>query len=220
MGVAPLRTLSPAALAEAARIIGSGGLVVFPTETYYGLAVDPFSEAALARLFALKKRPAAKPILTLVDSTARLARLTAEIPPVYRILMEHFWPGPLTLLFRARPELPGLLTGGSSTVGVRISSLPAARHLAAAAGGIVTATSANLSGRPPAATAAEALAQLGAGPDLILDGGPAAGGRPSTILTLEQGKPVLVREGLVAATDIRRLLAGHAPDPASDRGTC
>lgn len=211
MATATVRPLSPAALTEAARIIGGGGLVVFPTETYYGLAADPFSETALTRLFALKKRPAAKPILTLIDSEARLIRMTTEIPAVYRVLMASFWPGPLTLLFRARPELSGWLTGGSGTVGVRISPLPAARQLAAESGGIITATSANLSGRPPAATAAEAAAQLGDGPDLILDGGPTPGGRPSTILTVEQGEPVLLREGMVAAADIRRLLAAHFP---------
>lgn len=211
MAAAPIRPLSPAALAEAARIIGRGGLVVFPTETYYGLAADPFSESALAGLFAVKSRPAAKPILTLVDSRAQLARLTTEIPAFYPVLMDHFWPGPLTLLFRARPDLPPLLTGGTGTVGVRISSLPAAQRLAAASGGIVTATSANRSGRQPAATAAEAAAQLGDGPDLILDGGPTVDGCPSTLLTVEDGKPVLLREGMVAAAAIRRLLAAHFP---------
>jgi L-threonylcarbamoyladenylate synthase len=214
MAAAPIRLLSPAALAEAARIISRGGLVAFPTETYYGLAVDPFSEAALAGLFAVKSRPAAKPILTLIESRAQLTRLTTEIPAVYPVLMDHFWPGPLTLLFRARPELPHLLTGGTGTIGVRISSLPVARRLAAASGGIITATSANLSGRPPAATAAEAATQLGPGLDLILDGGPTAGGCPSTLLTVENGKPLLLREGMVAAADIRRLLAASFPDLA------
>jgi L-threonylcarbamoyladenylate synthase len=206
-----IRSLSSAAFAEAARIIGRGGLVIFPTETYYGLAVDPFSEKALANLYALKNRPATKPVLTLVDSEAQLERLTKEIPVVYQVLMDRFWPGPLTLLFKARPGLSDILTAGTGTIGVRISSLPAARLLTTESGGIITATSANLSGRPPAATATEAIAQLGSRPDLVLDGGPTAGGQPSTILTIVRGNPVLVREGMVAAADIRRVLEAYFP---------
>jgi L-threonylcarbamoyladenylate synthase len=140
-----------------------------------------------------------------------LARLAAEIPTFYRVLIDHFWPGPLTLLFRARPELPHALTAGSGTVGIRIPSHPGALQLVRASGGIITGTSANLSGRPPAATASEAASQLGDGPDLILDGGPTAGGRPSTILGVERGRPVLLREGMVPAVEIRRLLASRLP---------
>jgi L-threonylcarbamoyladenylate synthase len=204
-------TSSPAAFEEAARIIGSAGLVAFPTETYYGLAADPFSDKALARLFALKGRPSAKPVLTLIDSMAQLPRLTQDVPALFQPLMKEFWPGPLTLIFKARPDLSSFLTGGSSTIGIRISSHPLAQHLASCTGGVVTATSANHSGRPPAVSAGEVAAQFEHGLDLILDGGKTAGGKPSTVLALEAGRPVWLREGMVAADDIRRILAGHFP---------
>jgi L-threonylcarbamoyladenylate synthase len=125
--------------------------------------------------------------------------------------MEELWPGPLTLIFKARPGLSSLLTGGTSTIGIRISSHPLAQHLASCAGGVITATSANLSGRPPAISAGEIAAQFEHGLDLILDGGKTAGGKPSTILALEDGGPVLLREGMVAADEIRRILAGRFP---------
>jgi L-threonylcarbamoyladenylate synthase len=202
---------SPAAFRESARIIGSGGLVAFPTETYYGLAADPFSDEALGRLFAIKGRPPVKPVLTLIDSVAQLPRLALEIPAIFQPLMDKFWPGPLTLIFKAQPELSSLLTGGSATIGVRISSHPLAQQLASCAGGVITATSANLSGRSPAINAREVAAQLRDGLDLILDGGETAGGKPSTILAMEAGRPVLLREGMVPAEEIRHLLAGHFP---------
>jgi L-threonylcarbamoyladenylate synthase len=202
-----IRALSPAAFAEAAVVIAGGGVVAFPTETYYGLAVDPFSEAALAGLFRVKDRPAVKPILTLIASRAELVRLTPEIPPSFQRLMDHFWPGPLTLIFAARPELPPLLTGGAGTIGIRISSHPVAQQLVRLAGGVITATSANLSGQAPAVSAEEVAASINRGLHLILDGGKTEGGRPSSILAMEAGHPVLLREGMVTADEITRCIS-------------
>jgi L-threonylcarbamoyladenylate synthase len=206
MTVAVIRPLSQSSFAEAARIIHNGGLVGFPTETYYGVAVDPFSEAALARLYELKGRPFAKPIPILIASLADLPRLTTVVPDLFRPLMKTFWPGPLTLIFQARPELPSLLTGGSSSIGIRISSHPAAQQLTIGAGGALTATSANLSGQPPAVSAEEVAAQLGSGLELILDGGKTAGGKPSTIMALENGRPVILRQGMVEVEEMELVL--------------
>ena len=114
-------------LNRAVAVLNNGGVVAFPTETYYGLAVDPLNPLALNHLFALKQRDIAKPILTLVDNRESLISLVHEVPIVYSQLMEKFWPGPLTLIFQAKINLPTLLTAGTSTIGVRQSSHPFAR---------------------------------------------------------------------------------------------
>ncbi len=184
---------------RAALVIRQGGVVAFPTETYYGLAVDPFNDQALARLFRLKQRPLTKPVLVLIKAVSGLERLASGIPPQFKPLMARFWPGPLTLIFPARPGLSPLLTAGTGTVGVRLSSHPQARRLAALAGGAITATSANLSGQPPAAGEAEVLRQFGAELDYLLAGGDTAGGQPSTVLAAAgEAGLTLVRPGALA----------------------
>ena len=187
----------PAAVEEAIKVLRHSGVVAFPTETYYGLAVEPTDTAALARLFALKQRPESKPLLLLIDQLDQLMEVVSEIPKEYRRLIEMFWPGPLTLIFPARPEVSPLVTGGTGTVGVRISPHPVARELVRRVGRPVTATSANLSGRSPAASAEEVIAQFGEKIDWIIDGGPASGGLCSTVCTLERGKLVVLRRGQV-----------------------
>jgi L-threonylcarbamoyladenylate synthase len=187
----------PAAVEEAVKVLRHSGVVAFPTETYYGLAVDPTDALALARLFALKQRPESNPLLLLIDQLDQLMEVVSEIPKEYRRLIEMFWPGPLTLIFPARPELSPLVTGGTGTVGVRISPHPVARELVRRVGRPVTATSANLSGRAPAASVAEVIAQFGEKIDWTIDGGPASGGLCSTVCTLERGKLVVLRRGQV-----------------------
>ncbi|MFZ5762470.1 MAG: L-threonylcarbamoyladenylate synthase [Thermodesulfobacteriota bacterium] len=196
-GVAEPSILSPAELARALAVIRAGGVVAFPTETYYGLAVDPFNREALSRLFALKRRPPDKPVLTLIESEAQLPLLARQVPKLYRPLMDAFWPGPLTLVFDAVPELPVILTGYSGTVGVRISSHPMARQLVAALGQPLTATSANYSGQPAAVTPDEVVAQLGLDVDLVLEGGATAGGPGSTIVGLGPEGLVELRPGVI-----------------------
>jgi len=155
--------VEPPAIAAAAQVLRQGGVVAFPTETYYGLAADVGNEYALERIFLLKERQQGKPLLTLIAERAQLSSLTLVIPSPYERLMAAFWPGPLTLLFPARPELSAFLTGGTGTVGARISSHPVAREFVAAFGAPLTATSANRSGMPAACSAEEVRAQLGAG---------------------------------------------------------
>lgn len=200
--------VTPRELAEAAAVIAGGGVVAFPTETTYGLAVDPFNPEALARLFRLKRRPEEKPVLVLVEDREGLAALVREVPAPYLPLMDGCWPGALTLIFPVRPGLPALLTGGSGTAGVRISSHPLAMGLVRLYGGPLTATSANLSGQAPAATAAEVVAQLGEGVDYLLDGGPATGGLGSTIVGLGPAGLKLIRAGVIPVSLLAALTGG------------
>ena len=189
--------ITAATLQRASEIVRRGGVVAFPTETYYGLAVDPFQPAALERLFAVKLRPADLPILVLVSGPEQLGLLAASVPPLFSVLIDRFWPGPLTLVCPARADLPTRLTGNTGTVGVRRSPLAAANRLIAACGGPLTATSANLSGQPPAVTAAEAFALFGDSVDLVLDGGATPGGQGSTLVGVRAGRLCCLREGVV-----------------------
>ncbi|OGQ96036.1 MAG: threonylcarbamoyl-AMP synthase [Deltaproteobacteria bacterium RIFOXYD12_FULL_57_12] len=182
-------------LSRAVQVLQQGGVVAFPTETYYGLAVDPFNSTALARLFRLKQRASHKPILVLIHSREQLSGLAREVPPVFLPLMARYWPGPLTLVFGALQNLPQELTAGTGTVGVRISSHPLAGRLVAAFGRPITATSANISGLPAANSAADVQRQFGAGIDLVLDGGLTPGGHGSTVVGLQNDRLFLIRAG-------------------------
>ena len=182
---------------EAARIINAGGLVAFPTETFYGLAVNPSNGEALSRLFRVKKRPVDKPILLLVANRRQLEDLVEEIPPVYGKLIEKFWPGPLTLIFEAKKDLQPLLTASTGTVGIRMSSHSLAEQLINGVGGAITATSANLSGYPATVSVDEVGEQLFDAIDAVLDGGRTPGVSSSTVVRLEKGKLVMIREGML-----------------------
>ncbi len=193
--------VDPAVPAEAAAIAAAvlrrGGLVAFPTETFYGLGAAALQAAAVRRVFAVKRRPDVKPVLVLVDSVAMVEALALDIPPGARALMAAHWPGALTLVLRARPHVPSEVTAATGTVGVRLPAHPVARALVTALGEPITAPSANLSGLAPPTTAAEVLTQLGDGVELVLDGGATAGGEPSTVLDVTVDPPRLVRAGAV-----------------------
>ncbi len=189
-----------AALEAAARAIMAGGLVAFPTETFYGLGAHALDEAAVARVFQAKGRPGDKPLLVLVDSLAMVERVAREVPVRARRLMSRYWPGPLTLVLHAHPDLPAALTAGTGTIGVRLSGHLVARALVAAVGAPVTAPSANPHGKASPRTADEVLAGLGVRVDLVLDGGPTPGGPASTLLDLTGASAVLLRAGAVVPT--------------------
>jgi L-threonylcarbamoyladenylate synthase len=191
-------------LQQALLVLRQGGVVAFPTETYYGLAVDPFNSQALERLFQMKRRPAEKPILVLIDSQEHLPLLASEVPNQFHALMDRFWPGPLTLIFPAQPHLSPVLTAGTGTIGLRISSHPLARSLTALSAGAITATSANISGRPPAVTEQEVLAQFGHDLDWLLKAGSTAGGTASTIIAADQGGLRLVRQGVIPFSEVEK----------------
>jgi L-threonylcarbamoyladenylate synthase len=190
-------------VARAASVLRSGGIVALPTETFYGLAVDPRDQLALDRLWERKGRDKDK-AFPLISSSRSAVEDIAELGREARLLGEHFWPGPLTLVLRARAGWAAMSADGS--VAVRVSSVRLARRLSEALGAPITATSANRSGSRPARTASEVEEQLGAAVDLVLDGGSAPGGLPSTIVDVREGAPRLVREGVVPYEEILAVL--------------
>ena len=186
------------ALARAATVLRDGGLVAFPTETFYGLGAAASDPDAVRRVFHVKGRDGSKPLLLLVDSIAMAERLAVEVTPRARELMVSHWPGALTLVLRARAGLPRELTAGTGTIGVRLSSHPIARRLVSALGGPVTAPSANLEGAAPPTTAADVLRVFDGAIDLVLDGGATAGGPASTVVDVTAESPRVLRQGAVS----------------------
>jgi L-threonylcarbamoyladenylate synthase len=180
---------------EAAGVLLKGGLVAFPTETFYGLGANALDPAAVRRIFEVKGRSESKPVLVLVDSVRMADSLVKEIPAAALALMARYWPGPLTLVFRAASRLPEELTAGTGTIGIRMSGHPVAFELVRAAGVPITAPSANLSGEEPPVTAADVGRTLRDKIDLILDGGPTTGGLPSTILDVTVTPAKVIRRG-------------------------
>ena len=183
---------------EAARVIMAGGVVAVPTESFYGLAVNALDERAIERLLAIKKRREDHPILILIHSAEVLGRYAAQIPPVALRLIDAFWPGGLTMVFEATPELPRLLTGGRGKIGVRLSSHSIPTELARVSGVAITGTSANFTGEPPCDKPEDVLKILGSHVDIVLDGGKSAGGKGSTVLDVTFAPPFILREGMVS----------------------
>ncbi len=200
-----------AGLAEACEVLRRGGLVAFPTETFYGLAADPRQDHALMRLFAVKRRSPELPLLLLLPSRERVDGYAARTPASAQRLMDRFWPGGLTLVFEALPSLSPLLTAGTGTIGLRLSSRPLAVDLARRFGSAVTGTSANPSGLPPACTAREVAAFLSCEPALILDGGATPGGPGSTVLDVTVDPPRILREGQVSRDALAACLSPVVP---------
>lgn len=187
--------VSPAAIAQAAESLRTGSIVAYPTETVYGLAVDPFSESALRALMQAKGRPETNPILCVIAGSDQLDRLVAEVSPAARRCIEAFWPGPLSLVLPRAVGVPDLLTAGTEKVCVRCPAHETARALAAAFGGPITSTSANRSGEP-AVNALDSLDLEGIA--LALDAGPLAPSAPSTVYDPDTRR--VFREGAVPAT--------------------
>lgn len=196
-------------ITTAAQTLARGGIVVFPTETLYGLGADAFNATALQRLASLKGRDAHKPIAVLVSDRQMLADLVTDIPALAETLMERFWPGPLTIVFGARPTVSSVLTGGQASIGVRVSSHPMATGLVHRLGRPVTAPSANPTGMPPPVTVDEARSYFGDGVDAYLDGGRLRGEPASTVVDV-RGELQIVREGAISAADLYACLRRRA----------
>ena len=184
-----------AVVCDAAAILRAGGIVAMPTETVYGLAASAFDPRAVARVFEAKRRPSFDPLIVHIADLSDLPRVAAETPPAALAVAERFWPGPLTMVFPKRPEIPDIVTSGLGTVGVRFPDHPMARALIRAAGVPLAAPSANPFGYISPTTAAHVREQLGDAVDAILDGGPCRVGVESTILAWRDGAPVLLRAG-------------------------
>lgn len=182
-------------LARAIKILRNGGIVAYPTESFYALGVLATNEEALNDLFLLKKRPPEKPLPLIVGDLFTLAAIVKTVPERALDLMDRFWPGPLTIVFEAADGMPNLLTAGSGKVAVRIPGESAALDLARAAGFPITATSANISAEPPADTPDMVLGYFGDKVALIIDGGRTPGGKPSTIVDATVDPVKVLREG-------------------------
>lgn len=185
------------AISEAAHCIRNGGIVGIPTETYYGLAVDTDNEQAINRLFQLKQRPSSKPVLVLISAREQLDSLALSVPDRYHELMEEYWPGPLTLVFPAKPEVSSLLTAGTGTIGVRMTPHPVTVTLIQEVGKPITATSANISGRKAARSAEEVRTMFKNGLDYVIDGGSSGNILPSTVIRSINNRLCIERSGSV-----------------------
>ncbi len=185
------------AVAAAAGVIRGGGIVAFPTETHYGLGAAYHDVAALKKLFTLKRRPEEKPIPLIAGNEKALGLVARQLDDRAVSIIKQFWPGPLTLLLPARAGLPRLLTAGTGTVAVRMPGRSFALELARALEVPITATSANISGSPPADDAAGVTGYFDEGLDLLVDGGRTPGGAPSTIVRLSGETIILVRRGQI-----------------------
>ncbi|GHV02387.1 threonylcarbamoyl-AMP synthase [Clostridia bacterium] len=180
---------------RAARLIRTGGIAAFPTETVYGLGADAFDADAVQRIFTAKGRPADNPLIVHCADFGMVRRVALEIPLAVERLSAEFWPGPLTVVLKKRPEIPAAVTAGLSTVAVRIPAHPAALALIRAAGTPIAAPSANSSGRPSPTAARHVYDDLNGKIPLILDGGSCGVGVESTVLDLSGGEPVVLRQG-------------------------
>ena len=184
-------------LAEAVLALRGGGVVAFPTETLYGLGADARNETAVEKIFRIKGRDFRNPIALIVSNDREVIPLVEEIPAAAQILMKTFWPGPLTLVFRASAAVLPRLTADTGKIGIRVSGHPLARLLAEGMAGPLTATSANLSGGPECSSADEVIRVLGDLPDAVIDCGKTPGGAGSTILDVTVFPPRILREGAI-----------------------
>jgi L-threonylcarbamoyladenylate synthase len=196
----------PGGRLEAVEVLRAGGIVGLPTDTVYGIAVALSTPGGIERLYEAKQRPLDKGIVLLLDDATQAAR-TGLLTPAAAALAAAAWPGGLTIIVPQRPDVPWppALTGGASSIGLRIPDHDAPRTLARALGPLPT-TSANVSGRPEAADAPAILDHLGDAIDLVLDGGPARGGPPSTVVDCTGADPVIVRDGAVPVAEVAAIL--------------
>ncbi len=185
------------AFARCREVIRSGGVVAYPTDTFYGLGADPRSEAAVERLFSVKGRGAHQPILLLLPDADAVSLWSSSVPAAAKRLMERFWPGPLTLVFAARSNVLPALTAKTGRIGLRVPGNDITRSLLVFLGSALTGTSANRTGGSDPRTAGDVARELGDRIDLVLDGGPAAGELPSTVVDVSGERPVILRRGAI-----------------------
>jgi len=193
-------------VARAAQILRAGGLVAFPTETVYGLGADASNPKAVARLYAVKRRPADHPVIVHFDGAERAFTWARDVPESARTLAKRFWPGPLTMILKRSPLAPDRITGGQDNVGLRVPAHPLAHELLAVFAGGIAAPSANRFGLVSPTSAAHVRADLAGDVDLVLDGGPCEVGIESTIVELSGAKPAVLRPGRISAAEIEAAL--------------
>jgi|GEM_PF-184322 len=188
------------------RTLSGGGVIVYPTDTFYGLGASGFNAEAIGKVYRIKQRSAAKPLSLVISDLKMISAVAFRIPPLLEDLAAAFWPGPLTLVLTASPDLPAELLGSHRTIGIRIPRHVWLRKLIHSAGFPLTATSANLSGMPESADPSHVIRMFDGRVDMIIDGGFTPGGLPSTVVDLIGAAPKIVREGAVTRARLQSYL--------------
>jgi L-threonylcarbamoyladenylate synthase len=196
----------PSQIEKARGILKRGGIIAYPTETFYGLGVDAANEKAIEQIYTIKGREDKKPISIIIGSAQDVDIFAVNISEGSRKLMKRFWPGGLTLVFKASPTIPKILTAETGTIGIRYSSHAIAAHLARNLPGALSATSANISGKKECTSASEVIDTLGDRIDAIIDGGMTPGGLGSTIVDVSAESPVILREGIIPSSLIDEII--------------
>lgn len=191
---------------QAADIIKQGGLVAFPTETVYGLGADALNPTAVNKIFQTKGRPANNPVIVHIADESDLSKVAKNVPMMAKLLINNFWPGPLTLILEKTDQVPMETTGGLSTIAVRMPSHPVAQKLIRLAGTPIAAPSANTSGRPSPTNYQHVVDDLGNSVDLIIDGGPSEYGVESTVIDMTGETPIIYRPGSITLEQIEKLI--------------
>lgn len=222
-GLSPLTThhsriplVSDKDIDHAVAILKSGGLVAFPTETVYGLGADASNAIAVAKIFAIKERPAGHPLIVHLADAVQMANWAREVPEAARKLARRFWPGPLTLILRRAQGVSDAVTGGQDTVALRVPSHPVALQLLARFGGGIAAPSANRHGRVSATSAEHVRHEFGQEIECVLDGGETDVGIESTILDISGAAPTLLRPGWIGPAELEQVLGVPPAAPAAD----
>jgi len=197
---------------KAAETLRAGGLVAFPTETVYGLGADASNAQAVARLYAVKRRPPEHPVIVHFASAQAAFTWAREVPAEAKVLAQRFWPGPLTLILKRAAKAKDFVTGGQESVGLRVPSHPVAQQLLKEFGEGVAAPSANRFGLVSPTTAAHVRSDLGQDVDLVLEGGPSEVGIESTIVDLSGAAPVLLRPGRISRREVENALNAKVRD--------
>lgn len=189
-----------------ASVLKNDGLIVYPTETFYGLGANCLSPRAVKKIFVLKRRDRAKPLSIVISDRGMLDSVAAVIPAAAEPFLRLFWPGPLTLVFPANPFLPRNLLGSTKSIGVRLPACPGLRDLVKNAGFPITATSANLSGEEELSDPKSVYSIFAGKVDCIVDGGKTKGGLPSTVIDLVSPRPQVLREGAIPLSELEKWL--------------
>jgi len=186
-----------AVFARCRDVVRAGGVIAYPTDTFYGLGADPGNRDAVRKVFAIKDRKPDQAILVLLADRSEVTAWVSSVTPSAERLMDRFWPGPLTLVFTAAAHVLPELTGSRGTIGLRVPGNGLTRDLIRSLGTALTGTSANRSGGRDLRTVDEVIAAVGDRVDLVLDGGSAAGDRPSTIVDVTSDRPRIIRQGII-----------------------
>jgi L-threonylcarbamoyladenylate synthase len=207
--------MSPEALARAAEVLRSGGLVAFPTETVYGLGADAANTDAIKKIYAAKGRPRNHPLIVHLGSASQVSDWAIDVPVAAARLGQRFWPGPLTLIFKRALHVNDLVTGGQDTIALRVPSHPVAQALLASFGRGIAAPSANRYGRVSATRAEHVRTEFGSAVDCVLDGGACDLGIESTIVDVSGPQPALLRPGSISARELEAVLGMPLGAPGS-----